>query len=81
MLFGLTNSLSTFQALINEVFKQLLRKFVLFFNDILIYIKDWDTHMEHLRIVFNIPKANELRVKLENADSGIKKYCILDILF
>lgn len=37
--------------------------------------------MEHLRIVFNIPKANELRVKLENADLGIKKYCILDILF
>lgn len=37
--------------------------------------------MEHLRIVFNIPKANELRVKLENADLGIKKYCILAILF
>ena len=38
--FGLSNSPTTFQAVMNNLFRSYLRKFILvFFNDILVYIK------------------------------------------
>lgn len=46
MPFELSNAPSTFQAMMNG-------KFVLvFFNDILIYSPDWDSHLRHLHEVF-----------------------------
>lgn len=55
MPFGLTNALTTFQALMNQIFEQHLTKFFLvFFDDILIYSLDLETHFQRLEAVFRI---------------------------
>lgn len=64
MSFGLTNAPSTFQSLMNQFFKSYLRKFILFFYDILIYSKDEETHLHHLKITFGILRQNQLFAKL-----------------
>lgn len=49
MPFDFTNAPSTFQSLMNNLFKPHLRRFVLvFFDGIFIYNKDMQQHLKHI---------------------------------
>lgn len=49
----------------NTIFGPYLRRFVtIFFDDILIYSKDWDSHKQHLMIVLECLRKNCLFAKL-----------------
>lgn len=61
MPFGLSNSPTTFQALMNHIFKPFLRKFIIiFFDDILIYSKSIPDHVTHLTLAFQTIRDHSL---------------------
>ncbi|GJZ81075.1 gypsy/ty3 retroelement polyprotein [Tanacetum coccineum] len=65
MPFGMTNAPLTFHSLMNQVFMPLLRKFTLvFFDDILVYNPNMQSHTEHLRLLFQTMRHHQLKVKL-----------------
>ena len=64
MLFGLTNALAYFVNLMNKVFMEYLDRFiVVFIDDILIYSKNDSDHEEHLRMVQQKLRDNQLYAK------------------
>ena len=71
MPFGLCNAPSTFQALMNDILGPYVRKFVLvFFDDILIYSKTWDQHLEHIQQVFTILQSSAIFLKKSKCSFG-----------
>ncbi|GAU25204.1 hypothetical protein TSUD_151040 [Trifolium subterraneum] len=74
MPFGLTNAPATFQSLMNTIFQNVLRKYVLvFFDDILVYSKTWQEHLKHLAAVLQVLQDNELFVKLSKCSFGVSE--------
>ena len=63
--FALTNTLATFQRVMNRIFQQHLEKFVLvYLDDILVFSKTQEKNLEHLRKIFEILCENKLFAKL-----------------
>jgi hypothetical protein len=71
MAFGLCNAPATFQALMNDVLRPFLRRFVLvFFDDILIYSRTWADHLRQLRTVLDVLRLHQLFVKRSKCSFG-----------
>lgn len=52
MSFGWTNAFAIFMDMMNKVFKAYLDKFVIvFFDDILVNLRNQEKHEQHLRIM------------------------------
>jgi len=67
--FGLTNAPAYFIDLMNQVFHTFLDKFVVvFIDDILVYSKTREDHIEHLRTVLKTLADHKLYAKLKKFD-------------
>lgn len=64
MSFGLTNTPTTFNRLMRNIFRPYLDNFVLvFFDDILVYSKSLEEHEKHVCKVLQLLRENKLYVK------------------
>lgn len=71
MPFRLCNAPSTFQAVMNSIFRPYLRKFILvFFDDIPIYIASWSSHLEYVKQALEVLKQQQFFIKISKFNFG-----------
>jgi hypothetical protein len=69
MSFGLTNAPTYFMYLMNKMFMEYLDSFVVvFIDDVLIFSKTMEEHEEHLRLVLEKLRSNQLYAKFSKCE-------------
>nr|GEU29834.1 putative reverse transcriptase domain-containing protein [Tanacetum cinerariifolium] len=72
--FGLTNAPAIFMDLMNRVCRPYLDKFVtVFIDDVLIYSKAREEHVEHLRLVLELLKMEKLYAKFSKCEFWLRE--------
>jgi hypothetical protein len=78
MSFGLTNVPTHFMCLMDKVFMKYLDKFVVvFIDDILVFSKNEEEHDQHLRMVLQKLRENQLYAKLNKCEFWLKEVSFL----
>jgi hypothetical protein len=78
MSFGLTNAPAYFMYLMNKVFMEYLDQIVVvFMDDIMIFSKNKEEHDEHLHLVLQKLRENQLYAKLSKCEFWLKKISFL----
>ncbi|KAL0156949.1 hypothetical protein M9458_048195 [Cirrhinus mrigala] len=78
MPFGLANSPSYFQAFVNEVFRDMLNRWVIvYIDDILIYSNSYSEHVTHVRATLQRLISHQLYAKEEKCEFHLDKISFL----
>ena len=78
MPFGLTNAPAVFMDLMNRIFQPYLDQFVIvFIDDILIYSGNKEDHEEHLRVVLQVLRNNQLYAKFSKCQFWLDSVAFL----
>ena len=76
--FGLTNALAYFMNMMNKVFMEELDKFeVVFIDDILVYSATAEEHEQHLRVVLEKLRQNQLYAKFSKCEFWLEELAFL----
>jgi hypothetical protein len=74
MSFGLTNAPATFMRLMDDILRPFTNSFVVvYLDDILIFSKSWEGHLQHLRQVLNTLRQHQLDANLEKCSFGMTR--------
>jgi len=78
MPFGVTNAPGVFMEYMNRIFHPYLDQFVVvFIDDILVYSKLEEEHVEHLRIVLRVLKETRLFAKFLKCEFWLREVSFL----
>jgi len=78
MPFGVTNAPGVFMEYMNRIFHPYLDQFVVvFIDDILVYSKSEEEHVEHLRVVLQVLREKRLFVKFSKYEFWLREVSFL----
>jgi len=82
MFFGMTNSPATFQAMMNEILRDLINegKFAVFMDDVLVGTETEEGHDEIVEEILRRLEENDLYVKLEKCVWKARKIGFLGVI-
>jgi len=70
MFFGMTNSLTTFQTMMNDIFQNLIVEgiVVIYLDDILIFTRTEEGHVQAIQQVLQVLQENKLFLRPEKCE-------------
>jgi hypothetical protein len=75
MPFGLTNAPAMLMDLMNRVFRPYLDQYAgVFIDNILVYSSSYLEYEQHLKVVLQTVRENQLYAKLDKCDFSLKKF-------
>ena len=74
MPFGLTNAPATFMRMMDDILRPFTNSFVVvYLDDILIFSRTWEDHLQHIEEVLSTLRHHKLYVNLERCSFGMKE--------